>query len=242
MGKIITDKLFKAREGDLLFYPCNDMMIVRTISGFTSETLKQSPKYENCRQTANEFGRLSKQCKYFRLALTGILPKENNWAVANALTKKMREVLNCDTINERGERQLEKALASEDGRKQMTGYEFNPDVQTFIEHTLHEDSIQLNSKSINFPKGVNVVGFRLHRLAFDFDANANALTSTDWIIKNKADLMDVVVIDLPLQPDNSAILFTLLETQFYVYEKAGYQQLEDGSKSVRVVVVEKHGL
>ena len=93
MARLITEDYFKARIDDLLFYRYRNMMVVRTISGFTKETRTTAKKYDNCTRSAMEFGRVSALCKLLRVALNGILPKQNNLAVVNSLTKKMREAL-----------------------------------------------------------------------------------------------------------------------------------------------------
>jgi hypothetical protein len=235
MAKIDTDEHFKGRDGNLLFYPYRNTMIVRTISGFTSEALKASPKYENCRQSANEFGRVSALCKQIRLALAGVLPKQNNLAVVYAFTKKMREAMNFDTTNPRGERRLADALATEEGRQFLKGYEFNPDADTVLDYALNYHSIQLNTDGISFPKGADVVGFRLHRLAFDFGTTANALAGTDWTLEQKTNFHNEVSIDLPIQPNADGLIFTILETQFYAYTKGTYEPVEDRGKSVKIV-------
>ncbi|UPT70762.1 MAG: hypothetical protein M0D53_17160 [Flavobacterium sp. JAD_PAG50586_2] len=88
MTKLDTNDFFKATVDNLFFYRYGDMMVVRTASGFTKETRTTNPKYENCTRSANEFGRVSSLCKQVRLALSGILPKQNNRAMVYSFTKK----------------------------------------------------------------------------------------------------------------------------------------------------------
>ena len=89
MAKLSTDIYFKARIDDFLIYPLRTMMILRKISGFTTEALETDPKYELSRKNASEFGCMSAVCKQIRLALKEILPKQNNLAVVNSFTKKL---------------------------------------------------------------------------------------------------------------------------------------------------------
>ena len=233
MAKLTTDFYFKARIDDLLIYPLNTLMIMRTVSGFTSETLRTEPKYENCWKSANEFGRVSSLCKQVRVALAGILPKQNNLAVVNSFTKRMREILEYDRTSARGERQLSKALATESGRQQLKGYEFNPDTCIAFVYSRTGNSITINTDNIKFPKGIHRIGFRMHQLTFDFATTENVLVSGDWVYES-----NVVALELPTLPESNGIRFTILEAQFYDYINGVYVSIpEDRGKRVTLVEV-----
>lgn len=220
MAKLSTDDFFKATVNNLLFYRYRNTMIVRTVSGFTKETRVNDPRYQNCTHSANEFGRVSSLCKQVRLALSAILPKQNNLAVVNSLTKIMRKVLEHDTINQRGERQLTNALATETGRQLLKGYQFNPDTTIALDYVLTNDSLTVTPKDLKFPKGLKHLGFRAHQLAFDFETGESALVSGEWVLENKE-----LVLTLPTLSHITGVEFTILETQIY----------DDGSKSVIMV-------
>ena len=240
MAKLYTEEYFKARVGDLLFYRLNDMMVLRTISGFTKETRNTQSKYENCTRSANEFGRVSAACKQIRVALYGILPKQNNLAVVNSFTKKMREVLEHDSINERGERQLANALATEKGRQLLKGYEFNPDTKITIEYAMADDnlSVTIDTNGIAFPKGAKCIGFRAHQLVFDFATGASELVSGEWVMESKTGLRRTVVLDLPGFADANGVVFMLLEIEFYGDVGGDFvPMIGDGGKSVGIVEI-----
>ena len=240
MAKLLTDDFFKARFDDLLAYPLRGKMILREISGFTTEALKNSPQYENCRQTANEFGRMSALCKQVRVALKAILPKQNNLAVVNAFTKKMRVILKCDTQNERGNRHLANAVNTQEGRQLLLGYAFNPDAKIVLDTTLLENMLQINLKEIIFSKYANSVGFRVHNLVFNFTTENYELLNSDWVFERKTTLPETLGLTLPSLPNTEGTLITLLETQFYKATKKGFVPMEDDrSKSVLVVGVEE---
>lgn len=233
MAKLDTNDFFKATVDNLFFYRYGDMMVVRTASGFTKETRTTNPKYENCTRSANEFGRVSSLCKQVRLALSGILPKQNNRPVMYSFTKKMRQVLEQDTTNARGERQLSNALATEQGRQMLKGYEFNPDTTIKLEYTLHEDSLTVNTDKIKFPKGINNLGFRLHQLAFDFATGENSLVSGEWVVESGE-----VVLGLPGLGDVNGVRFVILEAGYFDFVDGEFVAVvEDGGKSVGVVGV-----
>jgi hypothetical protein len=231
MAKIDSTEQFKGRVGNILVYPYRNMMVLRTISGFTSDTLKTSPKYENCRKSANEFGRISALCKQLRVTLFGILPKHNKMTVVYSFTKKMRAVLEYDTINIKGERQLANALATENGKQQLKGYEFNPDTTIALDYVLTTDSLTVKPAAITYPKGIKHIGFRVHSLAFDFTTFESALVSGDLVIEN-----ETVTLDLPAMPDTAGVVFTILEAQFYDCINGDFvPMVEDGGKSVLIL-------
>jgi hypothetical protein len=238
MAKLLTKEFFKARLDNFLAYPLKGRMILREISGFTTEALKNSPQYENCRQTASEFGRMSASCKHVRIALKAILPRQNNLAVVNAFTKTMRLVLKCDIQNERGNRQLANAINTQEGRRLLLGYAFNPDTKIVLDTTLLDNTLQINSIEISFPKNANNVGFRVHNLVFNFTTENYELLSTDWSFESKATLPETLVLNLPSLPNTEGTLITLLETQFYKVTKKGILPVvDDKSKSVLLVGV-----
>ena len=235
MAKLTTDYYFKARIDNLLIYPLCNMMVMRTISGFTKETRNTHQKYENCTRSANEFGRVSSLCKQVRTALAAILPKQNNLAVVNSFTKKIREILECDLTNTRGERTLANALATENGRQLLKGYEFNPDTNIAFDYVLTDNAVTINTKNIKFPKGINHIGFRMHRLAFDFETGANEMVSGEWVLKNKKNLKAAIEMTTPIIPAATGVVFTILEVQFYDGNGSYAPMVEDGEKSVMLV-------
>jgi hypothetical protein len=236
MAKIETQGKFPKRIGDYILYNLDDTTIIRVKSGFTAADLKTAPKYEPCRQTAKEFGSVSYFCKQMRMALYGILPKQNNLALVNALTKKMREVMTYDATAARGERHLVSALTSNEGKQQLRGYNFNPEVETTITCQINKDTLTFKTKDILFAEKVSYVGFRVHHLAFDFGAVTHELVSTNWILESKTSLPKRLCLALPIKPNTSGNVFTLLEVQFYTYASGTYvPMLEDKSKSVLVV-------
>ncbi|UPT70761.1 MAG: hypothetical protein M0D53_17155 [Flavobacterium sp. JAD_PAG50586_2] len=140
----------------------------------------------------------------------------------------MRQVLEHDTTNARGERQLANALATEAGRQLLKGYEFNPDTTIKLDYTLNEDSLTVNTNNLKFPKGINHIGFRLHQLVFDFTTGENMLVSGEWVFSS-----DNVVLDLPGLGDVNGVRFLILEAHFY--SDSNEMLLDDGGKSVTIM-------
>ena len=233
MAKLITNLRFKAIIEDFFIYPLYNMMIMRKRSGFTKETRTTEAKYENCTRSANEFGRVSSACGQIRLALKGTLPKENNLAVVNSFTKKMREVLECDYINVKGERVLANALLDKKCRQMLQGYEFNPDTTISFDYALTDNSLNIVAGGLLFPKGKTQIGFRVHRLAFDFTTAESKLVSGDWYFEK-----GLITLDLPTLSNYSGVAFTILEAEYFNQSKGGLIPIkEDGEKRVTIIAV-----
>lgn len=236
MAKIYIEGDFPKRIDNFVLYRWGSKVVIKMVSGFTTEALDSAPKYELSRKNASEFGRVSSLCKQVRVALSGIIPKQNNLTVVNSFTKKMREVMTYDITNPRGERQLANALITEEGRQSLVGYEFNPSANIVLDYTLTDELLLINNKEVTFPSCINHIGFRIHQLAVDFGIGDNALLSSDWTLKSKTELSKTIEIAVPNQPESNGVVFMILETQFYEWvDGVCVPVVEDGGKSVLVV-------
>lgn len=236
MAKVTVEGKFPKRIGNYVLYPLGADVVMRENSGFTSEALKTSPKYDLSRRNASEFGRLSSTCKELRLALKHYLPKKNNLLLVNALNKKMRQLLVFDITSVRGERTLANAMATAEGRSQLKGYHFNPVVNGVLTTTFNADKLQVSTSKISFPDGATSVGFTVVSLAFDFDTKASFLSESKKHFFNATTLPDLIELEVPKMEHTNGVLFTILVVEFYIQEDGGYVPLvDDGSKVVMIV-------
>lgn len=234
MAKVTVEGKFPKRIGNYVLYPLGADVVMRENSGFTSEALKTSPKYDLSRRNASEFGRLSSTCKELRLALKHYLPKKNNLLVVNALNKKMRQLLVFDITTVRGERTLANAMATAEGRSQLKGYHFNPVVNGALTTTFNADKLQVSTSEISFPDGATSVGFTVVSLAFD--TKASSLSECKKHFFNATTLPDLIELEVPKMEHTNGVLFTILVVEFYIQEDGGYVPLvDDGSKVVMIV-------
>lgn len=236
MAKVTVEGKFPRRIDDFVLYKLNNQVIIRAVSGFTSDTMKTSPKYELSRQNASEFGRVSATCKQLRLALQTVLPKKNNLAVVNSLTKKMRQVLVFDELAARGKRTLDRAIATEKGRQQLHGYHFNPDGAIALDFVLQNGIVQMRTASLVFPEGANSVCFSLVALAFDFETKASSFLESEKQFFNKTTLPTSVALDVPELESCAGVWFTILVERYYVQNDEGYVPVEDDRSTVVVIV------
>ncbi|GGD27552.1 hypothetical protein [Flavobacterium orientale] len=226
MAKIIPTgyPIPKRLGGGLVIYEMDGEYILRTQSGFTSKALKKSAKYANCRHNASEFGRVSKSCKGLRDLLTGILPKENNLAVVNSLTKKMRALLVYDMEHERGQRLLATAFEQEEVRKQLKDYSFNPDSGFVFTTEVKKGRLRLDL--VQKPWGLEYVGIRLHVVNYDFSSMEGRLCSGDWHMERGRKRL--LRYSFPtVEPSGGGVLL-------YIVELQSFEELDGTFTPVRV--------
>ena len=232
MAKVYSDgKIPKRIAEGYVNYPLGDDHIMREISGFTTEGMKDDPKYVKSRENASEFGAVTGLCKALRMALLEGLPKSNNLQVVNGLTIIMRKVMCCDTIAQRGNRCLKNGFASPGGKSLFTGYDFNPSGllrNTFKgnyrfdapKRQLVFDSF-VTSEAFVFPEGADAVGLRLGAMRFDFGSSAGFYTLTDLALYGfDSRITESLQLGLEDFPDGEGVVFYLLEVAFFV-ENAG---------------------
>lgn len=246
MAKVYSKSgVFPKRFEEFVIYPLGEDIIIREVSGFTTEALLKSPKYANCRSNASEFGRVSRLCRQLREQLSDVLPKGNNLAVCNSLTAVMRKAMTFDTVSERGARNLATAFNDNRARQLLTDYDFNPD------HRLHDvmqarycyDPIRSRlcfgafrgQPKITFPQTANRVGLRLHQLRFDFENGEGALLSSELVVCSKDCCYANIVLECA-EPNGKGVLFSILELQFYWFEEGSYMPV--AGKVLKVVGVD----
>ena len=236
MAKVTATGKYPKQIDDFVLYELNNQIIMRAKSGFTSKELKTSPKYALSRQNASEFGRVSATCKQLRLALSGYLPKKNNLAVVNALTKKMRQLLVYDAVSARGERTLAKALATTEAQQELKGYHFNPEATVALHYTIANDQLQLTTQEIEVPKGATSVSCTVLALDFDFETTASTLCEGEKHFFSKNTLPKCIELGIPTIKQTKGVLITILLAEFYIQDTGGYVPVADDRSKVVVVV------
>lgn len=236
MAKVTVEGRFLRRIDDYVLYKLDDQIIMRANSGFTSKALKTSPKYALSRQNASEFGRVSATCKAIRVALQLYLPKKNNLAVVNSLTKRMRQLLVYDTESVRGERTLARAMATELAQKEFKKYHFNPDAAVNLVYQMDCKQVQFVTSGLCFPDGATSVCCTVLSFAFDFDTKESSVVSSAPSFFSAATLPDTLVLAVPSLEGYSGTLFTILVVSFYSVLDGGYVPLEDDRSNMVVIL------
>lgn len=225
---------YPKRIGNYVIYTSRDQIILRTISGFTSQALKKSTKYKKCRQNASEFGRLSALCKTIRVALQPILPKSNNLALVNSFTKIMREVMTLDTVSKKGKRRIETGLNTTEGKLHMQNYQFNPQITYALSVTV-SDIVTIDTTTIVFPKQSQYVIATLHDLDCDWETQNHTLITREKVLYKRNEVPAIITLPLPEETTKGTV-FTILELAFYKKIKGNMEPIEDDSSKVVMIL------
>lgn len=229
--KVYSGRIPKRILKGFVMYESHGVLIIREKSGFSKEALLHSAKYENCRKTSSEFGRVSKACKGIRVALDGILPKKNNLEVVNSLTKFMHSLLTYDSKHDRGERILATALAHEDAKNLFRAYSFNPFASIHLSTKVVNGRLEVGDCAL--PQDVSWLGIRLHVLGYDWDAFEGTLYSGGWYFEQQ--LTQGGVYHFPkVEAENRKLVF-IVEVVFFNEKEGAFVPVRTEEKGVFVV-------
>lgn len=110
----------KGTIGDITFYKSKDGYMAREKGGVDGNRIASDPAFQRTRENGAEFGRAGKAGKMLRTALNGMLVNAADSGMVGRLTQQMVKVIQADTTNERGLRNVI------DGEAELlTGFEFN---------------------------------------------------------------------------------------------------------------------
>lgn len=232
---LIKEGILPKIEGYVI-YPLDGQLIIRAQSGFTKKGLKNNPKYATCKKNASEFGRVSSIGKHIRLALQDFLPRQNNLAVVNALTKKLRAVLDCDTVSVRGERSLGCAFTTTEAVAMMMGYAFNPDGVTFLSHKIMPQKVVLTFGDRLVPTSVDFIAIRLVHFVFDFHTMAYQISPGSMHFFALPLKEKTIVLPKNTSADFEGTSFLLVEMVFYKKIEDSFIALPEDGKNQLIIL------
>lgn len=105
---------------DLNFYKSSDGKLLREKGGVTAERIKTDPAFELTRQNMSEFGYAGNAGKLIRYALNTLVSRAGDEKLISRLVKKIRGLMQTDTVSLRGERKLTKQNVTA-----LANFEFN---------------------------------------------------------------------------------------------------------------------
>lgn len=110
----------KGTMGDITFYRTKEGYAAREKGGVDGSRIATDPAFQRTRENGAEFGRAGKAGKVLRTAFRPLLIHAKDKRMVGRLTKEMVLVIQADTINERGKRNVI------DGEAELlNGFEFN---------------------------------------------------------------------------------------------------------------------
>ena len=106
--------------GGITFYKSKDGYLAREKGGVSADKIANDPAFQRTRENGAEFGRAGKAGKVLRTSLRALLQNASDSRMVSRLTTEMLKVVQADTTNPRGLRNVI------DGEAEMLqGFEFN---------------------------------------------------------------------------------------------------------------------
>lgn len=106
--------------GGITFYKSQDGYLAREKGGVSGDRIANDPNFQRTRENGEEFGRAGKAGKLLRNSIRAMLQNASDSRMVSRLTQKMVEVIQEDTTNPRGQRNVI------DGEAELLeGFEFN---------------------------------------------------------------------------------------------------------------------
>lgn len=106
--------------GDITFYKSRDGYLAREKGGIPADRIANDPAFQRTRENGAEFGRAGKAGKVLRNAIRALLQNASDARMVSRLTTEMVRVIQEDTTNTRGLRNVI------DGEAELlTGFDFN---------------------------------------------------------------------------------------------------------------------
>jgi hypothetical protein len=177
--------------GDITFLKTRDGYLAKEKSSIPAERIANDPAFQRTRENGAEFGRAGKSGKFFRNAFRTVLQTSKDRRMTSRLTREMMRVLQADTVNARGMRNV-----IEGDLLLLTGFDFNINSKlsttiyapytTSINRVNGELSVQIPSftpaHSIAAPAGTTHFKIRTAAAAIDFESglyNADMKETTE---------------------------------------------------------------
>ena len=180
MAKLKSAFKIEGTIDGLSYYKTQDGYILRRTGGFNGKRIASEPAYARTRENSKEFGNASKAASLLRNALKSLLQNANDNRGMSRLTQVMRNLINIDTISERGKRNVGTAILNVDAKEMLNGFNFNINAMF--------GTILLKSFTIDKVTGVIAINnfVPLNDLTFPVGATDVSFTGA-WSVVNFAD-------------------------------------------------------
>ena len=192
--------------------------IISTPGGFKGERIKTEERYEATRQLGTEFGRCSKIASQLYSTLAFYLQTLPHGHMYGSVQSLITNIKGCDATSPKGERTFGIGLQTEQGRKMMHHFSFNPKrsqgsvMAQSYGLVMEEGSLivpDFDVQKVSFPKKVERLGIQLALLRLDAEAPSCRMETSPLVLVSKED----EIADLRLEaavPEGEGFLLALL--------------------------------
>ena len=110
---------------DMTFYKSQDGHLVRTKGGVSGDRIANDPAFVRTKENGAEIGASASAGKFLRDAFRNMVETSADNRVTSRLTQVMTQLKNLDTISVRGERSVDKGIATSEGKALLKDFNFN---------------------------------------------------------------------------------------------------------------------
>lgn len=232
--------------GDITFYKSKDGFLAREKGGVSSDRIANDPAFQRTRENGAEFGRAGKAGKMLRNAIRNLLQNASDSKMVSRLTTEMVRVIQEDTTNPRGLRNVI------DGEAELLqGFDFNingklgttlyaPYTSTIdrVAGTLTVDIpafIPLNM--INTPGGATHFKINSAGAEIDFEAETFIVdTQVTGVLPIDAVATAVINLANAVTANSTHPLFLILGIEFFQQVNGQFYSLRNGAFNALSIV------
>ncbi|TDP57623.1 hypothetical protein [Flavobacterium dankookense] len=170
---------------NMTFFNREGKSFFRKKGGVSKQRIENDPNFVRTRENMSEFSTNISAGKLLRLSLGSLVFKAKDSRLSNRLMKTMSAIKNLDTSSARGERVISLGIATPEGKRQLTGFDFNSnaplDSVLFANYTLDNATGKVEipnimlAEQLRFPEGANFASFQCGVLNLDFETGLSEL-------------------------------------------------------------------
>jgi len=233
---------------NLTFYRMRGKYYVRAKRNVSRKRILTDPKFARLMENAREFKLAVRMGKLLRDSIKNRFREAGSRATSIRVLQQMLKIRKLDVTSERGNRNAGTALATEEAKKLLRGYEFNPDspIAIILFKPVEVDMVTgvisiadlIPLKHVKAPAGATHLTLSGVYTDVNFASNTNAVAYTNEVNLAIDGSSTTVTLTPSTLPEGTGIKFCFLQVKFF-QEVGGVQYvLKDGKyHAMRVVGV-----
>ncbi len=243
MATQIGSNLLSGGLDNLVFYMLNGKPVARRNGSASGRKIKRDPRYARFRENGREFGQSVKAAGELFYGLGSLRHYADN-QLRQRLNKVFTRITSCDTTGTRGERKAIPGLQSNDGKRELTGFEINDRLK--LRDLLNTRSGIVSCRGqvlirdfhydrVNVPEGATHVMLQACWLSLDLAAKHRWLVQSEPQFYNREMETSDVVLKSAEVIKEMPFLITLLKVSFWTGEQNEMLEMADAGAAIGIV-------